>query len=215
MAEQLAGALPVCGVMGDNEPFDFFQDMYLARGDSDRELSDRPDARRLYTNPLQGWQATRTRLGTPYPSTLTPAGTLFKQIIENLSGGDRPVYDEGFVGSNGGDFAFNFGSAVSGPGRENFDTVYQVDTDPTLSPEEQQFNNTVDPGDRLHTGSRQKRLLQPGHQLSALTAKFKIPVADPAHARRALRALFHGTGLCAPGHRGRNRRSAGAAGDPR
>ena len=74
---------------------------------------------------------------------LTPAGTLFKQIIENLSGGDRPVYDEGFVGPSGGDFAFNFGSAVAGPGRENVDTVYQFDTDPALSPEEQQFNDTI------------------------------------------------------------------------
>ena len=54
-----------------------------------------------------------------------------------------PVYDQGFVGPSGGAFAFNFGSAVAGPGRENFDTVYQFDTDPALSPAEQQFNDTV------------------------------------------------------------------------
>jgi pimeloyl-ACP methyl ester carboxylesterase len=171
-----AGALPVCGVMGDNELFDFFQDMYLLAETLTGNSPIVPTPADYYTNPLQGWQVTRTRLGTPYPGTLTPAGTLFKQIIENLSGGDRPVYDEGFVGPNGGDFAFNFGSAVAGPGRENFDTVYQLDTNPTLSLDEQKFNDTVirvtaSTRDRDRNGIFNQATSSP-----ALTAKFKIPV---------------------------------------
>jgi len=171
-----AGALPVCGVMGDNELFDFFQDMYLIAETLAGNSPIVPTPADYYTNPLQGWQVTRTRLGTPYPGTLTPAGTLFKQIIENLSGGDRPVYDEGFVGPNGGDFAFNFGAAVAGPGRENFDTVYQLDTKPTLSPEEQQFNNTVI---RVTASTRDRDkhgIFNQATSSPALAAKFKIPV---------------------------------------
>jgi hypothetical protein len=171
-----AGALPVCGVMGDNELFDFFQDMYLVAETLVGNTPVVPTPADYYTNPTKGWQVTRTKLGTPYPTVLTATGTLFKQIIENLSGGDRPVYDQGFVGPTGGDFAFNFGSAVAGPGRENFDTVYQFDTDPALSPDEQQFNNTV----IRVTASTQDRdrngIFTQATSSPALTAKFKIPV---------------------------------------
>jgi pimeloyl-ACP methyl ester carboxylesterase len=171
-----AGALPVCGVMGDNELFDFFQDMYLVAETLVGNTPVVPTPADYYTNPTKGWLVTRTKLGTPYPTVLTPTGTLFKQIIENLSGGDRPVYDQGFVGPNGGDFAFNFGSAVAGPGRENFDTVYQFDTNPALTAEEQQFNNTVI---RI-TASTQDRdkngLFTQVTSSPAITAKFKIPV---------------------------------------
>jgi hypothetical protein len=171
-----AGALPVCGVMGDNELFDFFQDMYLVAETLVGNTPVVPTPADYYTNPTKGWLVTRTKLGTPYPTVLTATGTLFKQIIENLSGGDRPVYDQGFVGPNGGDFAFNFGSAVAGPGRENFDTVYQFDTDPALSPDEQLFNNAVI---RL-TASTQDRdrngIFTQVTSSPALTTKFKIPV---------------------------------------
>jgi pimeloyl-ACP methyl ester carboxylesterase len=171
-----AGALPVCGVMGDNELFDFFQDMYLVAETLVGNTPVVPTPADYYTNPAKGWQVTRTVLGTPYPTVLTATGERFKQIIENLSGGDRPVYDQGFVGNSGGDFAFNFGSAVAGPGRENFDTVYQFDTNPAISPEEQLFNNTVI---RL-TASTQDRdrngIFNQATSSPAITAKFKIPV---------------------------------------
>lgn len=123
-----------------------------------------------------GWQVTRTHLGTPYPNALTPAGTLFKQIIENLSGGNRPLYDEGFVGPSGGAFAFNFGAALAGPGRENLDTTYQFDTSPALSPEEQQFNTTII---RIaaSTQDRDKNgIFNTATSSPYLSGKFKIPV---------------------------------------
>lgn len=185
-----AGALPVCGVMGDNELFDFFQDMYLVAETLVGNSPIVPTPADYYTNPLKGWLVTRPLLGASYPSGLTATGTRFKQIIENLSGGDRPVYDQGFVGPNGGDFAFNFGSAVAGPGRENFDIVYQFDTDPALSLEEQQFNNTVL---RL-TASTQDRdrngIFNQATSSPALTAKFKIPVLT-LHTLGELFVPFH------------------------
>ena len=191
-----AGALPICGVMGDNELFDFFQDMYLVAETLVGNTPVVPTPPDYFTNPLKGWQVTRTLLGAPYPgtplapNTLTLTGTLFKQIIENLSGGDRPVYDQGFVGPNGGDFAFNFGSAVAGPGRENFDTVYQLDIDPALSQEEKRFNDTVI---RL-TASTQDRdrngIFNQATSSPALTAKFKIPVVT-LHTLGELFVPFH------------------------
>lgn len=185
-----AGAMPTCGVMGDNELFDFFQDMYLVAEKLAGNTPIVPTPADYYTNPQQGWLVTRTKLGTPFPTTLTPAGQTFKQIIENLSGGDRPIYDQGFVGSNGGDFAFNFGSAVSGPGRENLETVYQLDTNPALSAEEIAFNATIprvaaDKQDRDKNGIYNSETSSP-----AIEGKFKIPVIT-LHTLGDLFVPFH------------------------
>lgn len=182
-----AGALPVCGVMGDNELFDFFQDMYLVAETLVGNSPIVPTPADYYTNPAKGWQVTRTLLGTPYPSALTTTGTLFKQIIENLSGGDRPVYDQGFVGPSGGGFAFNFGSAVAGPGRENFDIVYQFDTNPAVSPQEQQFNNTVI---RITASTQDRDRNGIFNQATSSHSQVQDPAADPAHARRASSCPF-------------------------
>lgn len=200
--QTFAGALPVCGVMGDNELFDFFQDMYLLAETLVGNQPVVPTPADYYTNPARGWQVTRTLLGSPYPTNLTAAGQKLKQAIEMLSGGDRPVYDEGFVGPSGGAFAFNFGSATASPGRENSDTIYQFDTDPALTAEEQLFNDSIV---RL-TASTQDRNPQGIYTATtsspALTGRFQVPVLtlhtlgelfvpfhmEQAYARRALEA---------------------------
>ena len=186
-----AGALPTCGVMGDNELFDFFQDMYiLAETLAGNTPVVIPTPADYFTNPQQGWLVTRTKLGTPYPSVLTPAGVQFKQIIENLSGGDRPIYDQGFVGGSGGDFAFNFGSAVAGPGRENLETVYQLDTDPALSAEEQRFNASI-VRVPLDKQVRDKHgIFNSATSSPYLEGKFKIPVLT-LHTLGELFVPFH------------------------
>ena len=171
-----AGALPVCGVMGDNELFDFFQDLYLVAETLVGNEPVTPTPADYYTNPASGWQVTRPLLGNPYPGNLTPLGEQFKQTVEMFSGGDRPVFDEGWVGPSGGAFAFNFGSATAGPGRENFDTVYQFDTDLALTPEEQLFNDTIirisaETSDRNPQGIYTETTSSP-----ALIGKFRVPV---------------------------------------
>jgi pimeloyl-ACP methyl ester carboxylesterase len=185
-----AGALPICGVMGDNELFDFFQDMYLVAETLVGHDPIVPTPADYYTNPAMGWQVTRTLLGTPYPSVLTPAGIVFKQVIENLSGGDRPVFDQGWVGPSGGDLAFNFRSAVAGSGRENADTIYQFDTDPELSAEEQLFNDTII---RL-TASTQERSPQGIYNETTsspyLRGNFRVPVLT-LHTLGELFVPFH------------------------
>jgi pimeloyl-ACP methyl ester carboxylesterase len=185
-----AGALPICGVMGDNELFDFFQDQYLLAETLVGNVPIVPTPADYFTNPLMGWKVTRTLLGASFPRMLTAKGTLFKQIIENLSGGDRPVFDEGWVGPSGGDFTFNFGSAVAGPGRENVDTIYQFDTDPALSPEERTFNGSIiriaaSTQDRDRNGIFNAATSSP-----SLSAKFKIPVLT-MHTLGDLFVPFH------------------------
>ena len=133
------GAQPECGVMGDNELFDFFQDAYLVAETLAGHVPEVPTPADYFTSP-DGWRATRAALGTSFPTGLTPAGERFKAIVEQLTGGDRPTFDTGFAGPNGGAFIFNFGAATTGPGRENVDTVYQFDNDPAVSAEEAAFN---------------------------------------------------------------------------
>jgi hypothetical protein len=174
--QTFAGALPVCGVMGDNELFDFFQDLYLVAETLVGNEPIVPTPSDYFTNPAQGWLVTRALLGAPYPTNLTPLGQTFKQAVEMFSGGDRPVFDQGWVGPSGGAFAFNFGSATAGPPRENWDTVYQFDTDPALTAAEQAFNDsivrlTASTQDRNPQGIYTETTSSP-----ALTGRFQVPV---------------------------------------
>jgi hypothetical protein len=136
------GAQPECGVMGDNELFDYFQDAYLVAETVAGDVPEVPTPADYFTSP-DGWAATRAALGPSFPTVLDAEGERYKAIIENLTGGDRPTYDEGFAGQSGGAFIFNFGSATTGGGRSNIGTVYQFDSDPALTPEEQLFNDTI------------------------------------------------------------------------
>ena len=134
------GALPMCGVMGDNELFDFYQDAYLVAETLVGNDPAVPTPEDYFTT---GWPQTRAALGSPFPSALTPVGERYKEVVENLTGGERPIFDEGWVGPVGGAFVFNFQVATTGPGRENLGTTYQFDDDPALTAEEQAFNDEI------------------------------------------------------------------------
>ena len=179
------GAQPECGVMGDNELFDFFQDAYLVAETVVGNVPEVPTPADYFTNP-DGWAATRTALGTSFPSGLTPAGERFKAIVEQLTGGDRPTFDTGFAGPFGGAFIFNFGSATTGPGRENVDTVYQFDNDPAISAEEAAFND-ADRADRRRSPVPPSRRARPApRQRRRVTADQRghlDPGAEHAHDR--------------------------------
>ena len=140
--EDFDGAQPECGVMGDNELFDYFQDAYLVAETVAGNVPEVPTPADYFTSP-DGWPATRAELGPNFPVVLDAEGERYKAIIENLTGGDRPTYDQGFAGPAGGAFIFNFGSATAGAGRSNIGTVYQFDNDPALTAEEQAFNESI------------------------------------------------------------------------
>ncbi|MDA0366204.1 MAG: prolyl oligopeptidase family serine peptidase [Chloroflexi bacterium] len=133
-----AGALPMCGVMADNELFDYFQDVYLT---AETLVGNVPIVPTPADYQATGGLTTKAALGPAFPAVLTPTGERFKAVIENLTGGDRPTFDEGWLGPYGGSFTFGLGGA--GAGRENLTTVYQFDTDPALNPDEQAFNDGI------------------------------------------------------------------------
>lgn len=137
--ETYAGALPMCGVMGDAELFDYFQDVYLL---AETLLGNEPAVPSPDDYASEGSVTTREQLGAGYPVALNATGIRFREAIENLTGGQRPTFDESFaVGPFGGNFIFS--QAGTGAGRENIGTVYQLDGDPALSAEEQVLNDTI------------------------------------------------------------------------
>ncbi len=135
------GAMPICGVMGDSELFDYFQDSYLlAEYFAGNDVAvPTPDD---YYSSGQ-WQATLGALGPGFPFVLNEQGEKYKSTIEQLTGGERPIFDEGWLGDVGALFPFFFQSATTDTGRQNIGTEYQIDSDPALSDEEAMLNDLI------------------------------------------------------------------------
>jgi pimeloyl-ACP methyl ester carboxylesterase len=155
-----AGAMPVCGVLGDFELFDFFLDFNLAAqqialGSSVFPV---PDPIAYLFGTSQQIKAELSAVPNGWPVQLTEDGLRFKQLVELRSGGDRPNFDEAWFFWNSfpsfgsgidGNFLFDLG-ALDGtnPGRpgvgvDNSDVVYQVDLDPALSAFEEELNEQI------------------------------------------------------------------------
>lgn len=142
------GAVPMCGVLADTLQFDYLQDFTFAAqhvagmGPTDYPAEDF-DAEAI-NDELWHTVPSFQQQGEP-----TEKGLLLESIIENLSGGERPMFEQGFrggyynivMGTGGRDGTINGILAEDLTG--NADTVYQFDSDPTVSPEEQNFNNTI------------------------------------------------------------------------
>ncbi|RZL66392.1 MAG: alpha/beta hydrolase, partial [Variovorax sp.] len=90
-----AGALPMCGVVGDTELFDYFAAAQVTA----QALAGQAN------HPFADWSTISNQvLGTLFdmtdPSTLAPkegAGLAYYSVIQNLTGGTRPMYDLGFL----------------------------------------------------------------------------------------------------------------------
>ena len=95
------GALPVCGVMGDAALFDYFADVNLVAGALSGVDIPFPGNPALLAGPVQEVSA---RLGLQSGFN-TPAGVQYADIVESLSGGERPTFDESL------DF-WNIGAAI-------------------------------------------------------------------------------------------------------
>lgn len=139
------GALPVCGVLGDIELFNFFLDYNLvAAALAGVELSFPPDP--AHWSAVAVPQITGT-LAAAWPLGLTTDGEHLRAMTELRSGGVRPLSEAAFAAW--ASFLLGFGDldgvAPRSPGVivDNTEAVYQFDTDPALSPAEQQLNDTV------------------------------------------------------------------------
>ena len=89
------GAMPMCGVLGDTELFDYFAAYQLAA----QQLAGLPAAK----FPTPRWNSdiandARTTLFNSTKSFATPTaqGMRIKNIVMNLTGGQRPIFNEGF-----------------------------------------------------------------------------------------------------------------------
>lgn len=140
-----AGAMPICGVLGDLELFDFFLDYNaVAAALAGVQMTFPPDPATWTEESVP--QITST-LASAWPQGLTADGENLKAMTELRSGGPRPLFDAGFL--SWASFLLQFGSldgtAPRAPGVivDNADTVYQFDTDPALTPAEQELNGSV------------------------------------------------------------------------
>jgi len=138
------GALPMCGVMGDAELFDYFLDFQLVA----QALA---GIQATYPHPAN-YQSTivpaaKLVLGAPYPIVLTPQGLKLRAVTEQISGGIRPGFTFAFTFA-WGNFLFQQSTSETvgvAPGRVmgNQNTVYQMDGDPALSADEAALNLAV------------------------------------------------------------------------
>lgn len=154
-----AGAMPVCGVLGDYELFDYFLDFNLAAQQIALGTSTFPvtDAAVYLGATVPTIKAQLEAVAGGWPNALNADGLRFKQLVELRSGGDRPNFDEAwffwntfasFV-STPGNFLFDLGLLDgTSPGRpgigvDNSDVVYQVDLDPAVSEYEAELNAAI------------------------------------------------------------------------
>ena len=128
-----AGALPMCGVLGDNQLFDFFLDENLVTQDLAGVPAYPPPADYL-TNQVPEIEATLGLNGiVPGGSPTTALGQQYRSIVINRSGGQRPGADNAFSYWYSFQFPFtlwtpdNGGTLAQNPGRlaTNVDTDYQ------------------------------------------------------------------------------------------
>jgi pimeloyl-ACP methyl ester carboxylesterase len=155
------GAMPTCGVLGDYGLFDYFVDISLSgQALAGVQAAFPPDPTQYFGVTIP---AVKAALGPSFPFALNATGGDFKNVVEQRSGGDRPVFDQAFLFWNGfvsGDFLFSLGATDGGlPPKldknaiDNSDTIYQFDGNPVLTASEAALNDSIlrveqDPGSR-------------------------------------------------------------------
>ncbi|MEM9035072.1 MAG: hypothetical protein AAGD18_10810 [Actinomycetota bacterium] len=153
------GALPVCGVMGDYELFDYFLSFNLGAQQLGTGTSAFPVDPLAYVGAtVPAIKAALEFAPDGWPTVLNETGETFKQFAELESGGDRPNFDEAWFfwntfpdnGTGPGNFLFDLGlgdGTLPNSGGQNVvdnsHDVYQLDLDPAVSDEEAAFNDAI------------------------------------------------------------------------
>jgi hypothetical protein len=160
-----AGAMPVCGVLGDTALFDYFTDANVTAAALTGTpitfpLQPPPDYPQTYAAQVLGMLP---QLGSGFnagtPPTFTPLGLQWGAAVEQRSGGTRPGFGSAlafwnsfgfppldmipflfsvYPGLSGGTIGIAGGNVV-----DNRHTVYQLDGDPRLSAAELRLNADV------------------------------------------------------------------------
>lgn len=139
------GAMPVCGVLGDFELFDFFLDFNVAAEQLALGKSSFPVGADYNTVTAPQIKAALEAQPGAWPAALNEQGEAFKQLVELRSGGDRPNFDEAWIFWNSfpefgsgipGNFLFDLGVGDGTVGEEtkvavkNADVFYETDLIP-------------------------------------------------------------------------------------
>nr|WP_238482273.1 alpha/beta hydrolase [Noviherbaspirillum aridicola] len=169
------GAVPMCGVMADTELFDYFA-AYQIAAQTLAGYREHPTARFQEIA-----QDVKSRLFVRFSEVPNEQGKLLAQAVENLTGGDRPVFDIGFAntalqnvvwGTFGSDGTVN--GILNRPTLDTRRFVYQFDSDPAQSPAEAEFNTIVQ---RLTGDPEANRLRADGLRwIPRVNGDFKVPV---------------------------------------
>ena len=150
-------AMPICGVLGDYELFDYFLDFNLAAQQLGTGSSTYPvDPAQYIGITVPDIKANLEAFPGSWPFVLNGNGNNLKSLTELRSGGDRPNFDEAWsfwnsipAATGQGNFLFEIaigdGTLPRSPGvgLDNAETVYQFDTDPALAPAEQTLNDDI------------------------------------------------------------------------
>ena len=174
------GAMPVCGVLGDYELFDYFLDFNVAAQAISGVGKLFPYAADYLTSTVPTTKAALEVFPHTFPFTLNAAGKNFKSLVQLRSGGVRPVFDQGFLFWNGvaGDFLFGLGVGDGtlprhpGVAVQNSDVVYQFDTDPALTLAETLLNASI----QRVTADPQGRHINGISNVPPTTGDLKIPM---------------------------------------
>ena len=97
-----AGAVPMCGVMGDTELFNQFAAMQVT-AQAVAGLPSYPTTKWSEINAL-----VTSTLFTTFPSAPTAAGVKYLSVLQNITGGQRPMFDLGIA--FGGSFPSAYGT---------------------------------------------------------------------------------------------------------
>lgn len=179
-----AGAVPMCGVLGDTELYDYFAAYQAAA---------MQEAGTPATGwPVQNWPTlgpqVQAKLFSSFPGGATPGaqalpteqGMRLKRIVENLSGGPRPLWDYAYAGPMQATVWGTFGRDGKMLGILNEDVVsttsivYQLDANPALSNEEIAYNSAIY---RVQATPDANRLRRDGLRWVPKTnARIKVPV---------------------------------------
>src|SRR3989454_1339630 len=104
-------ALPMCGVVGDDELFDYFLDFNLVAQALAGVPAQFPCSADYQTAVVPAVQAA---LGAPYPFVLNARGQQLRDVTQNISGGPRPAFNVSF--QVWGNFLFTVGVTGGGIG---------------------------------------------------------------------------------------------------
>lgn len=139
------GAVPMCGVLGDTELFDFLGAYQVAA----MKLANLPAT----TWPTAHWETVgplvQKAMFVTFPGVTTAEGAKLKQIVKNLTGGERPMFDVGFSGrytnvawgTFGGDGTITGILNTNAVSTNNF--VFRMTDSPLPSATEAAFNQSI------------------------------------------------------------------------